>query len=480
MADVQALLKDCRIKGTIIITVGPDDGRQITYKFSADGMGNIIAAWESDYEYNQDTRMKFSILRDMSAEGQWRHDYVIGVLANLEGIDGSLCERSFESKTGLPAGSATVDRINVDDALLEGHQEYMLRQQQYQRLGIDGRDPSKVFLRSMRREPRTDIELFIAKAVRVFSSLQLIISLSQGFRLSEIYRNIADGIDDGGLSFYHDANEASADSADGDASDDLQSSEVADEFNGIDWNHAIDEQDDADMDMDMDTHPDGIAEPDDDAADDSDNPDNDNPDDSEPSSAQQSDAGVEDTGLTIMSQDDDTDMGETAEDDNSAYESIIADPDENDEFDMEQDNPMPTASEPDHDTADSHHAPDDAADADGETADSNVRDDVHKYMDEKIRSIDESLSDYDRKIQNAENERDAIVDESDSLKSLQQSVSEEKARLESMEEREQELEKSVNEAVRRRSELDDRLKSYADRKKSLEHDRSWLQGLRHS
>lgn len=475
MADVQALLKDCRIKGTIIIKAGPDDGKQITYKFSADGMGNIIGAWESDYEYNQDTRMKFSILRDMSAEGQWKHDYVIGVLANLEGIDDSLCERSFESKTGLPAGSATVDRINVDDALAEGHQEYMQRQRQYQRLGIDGRDPSTVFLRSMRREPRTDIELFIAKAVRVFSSLQLIISLSQGFRLSEIYRNIADGIDDGGLSFYHDANEASADNADDDASDDLQSSEVADEFNGIDWNHAIDEQDDADMDMD--THPDGSTEPDDDAADDSDNPDNDNPDDSEPSSALQADAGVEDTGLTIMSQDDDTDMGETAEDDNSAYESIIANPDENDEFDMEQDNPMPTTSEQEHDTADSHHNTDDA---DGDIADSNVRDDVHKYMDEKIRSIDENLSDYDRKIQNAENERDSIVDESDSLKSLKQSISEEKARLESMEEREQELEKSVNEAIRRRSELDDRLKSYADQKKSLEHDRSWLQSLRRS
>ena len=506
MADVQALLKDCRIKGTIIITVGPDDGKQITYGFSADGMGNIIGTWESDYQYDQDTRMKFSILRDASAEGQWRHDYVIGVLANLEGADDDMCARKFESKTGMPEGATAVEPISVDEAVSEGHSEYTNRQKQYQRLGIDGCDPGKVFIHSMRREPHSDIELFISEADEAFCSLQMMILLSPGFLLSDIYGNIADGLDDGGLSLTgwrrnplglgveSDYDDKTEEQSENDTYSQPESSEVSDEFDGINWNDAIDDQAGA-----LASSSDRLEPASDDGNTATAGDCGENEDQAPLSLSKPAEENHTSNESEIMIQDGGDPGDDSAEEDDSAYDSIIAGSDDGDEFDMDQmdQETMPAAEA--HDDADDADKPDSedrdhaaqehesgsllnppvpAAVDENQGPSANVRDDVHEFMDRKLESITASLEDYERKISEAAKERDAIVDESASLVSLSQSITEEKAKLESMKERKSELEQSIKEAARKRSELDDKVKSYTAGKQSLEQDRVWLQSLR--
>lgn len=485
MADMKALLKDGKVRGTVTVTVESDDADPIIYEFSVDGQGNLAGAYESDYKYNSHDRMSFSILRDASAEGQWKHDYMISVLANLEDTDDSLCRRGFESRTGMPDGSVEVEqKIGVDDAISEAHQEHIDRQTQYQRLGIDGLDPSQMFIRSMRTEPRTDIELFIAKAIRVFSSLQLIISLSQGFRLSDIYRNIADGIDDGGLAFYQYSHDASTDDGNDDT-DEPQSSEVSDEFNGIDWSKEIAEQNGVGIPADNPpANPDyGIV---------ADSPDNADGMPAIRTLTHQPDESIDDAGSTAPIQNNDDDGGETADDDDSAYESIITGSDDDDEFDADRSenyDPLPDSigyDASDDGGGDAYDALNDPptvkndAKENGISAASSVRDDVHKYIDEKIRSIDADIAEYEKKIQKAGSERDSIIDESGSLDSLTQSIAEERARLESMEENRRGLEQSIKDSKQRRSDLDDMVKSYTAHKQSMERDRAWLQNLKQS
>lgn len=495
MADVQALLKDCRIKGTIIIKAGPDDGKQVTYEFSADGMGNIIGAWESDYQYESATRMKFSILRNTSAEGQWKHDYAIEVLANLENVDAGICTREFESKTGLPKGSASISPISVDEAVSEGHEEYTDRRKQYQRLGIDGCDPGKVFIHSMRPEPRTDIELFISKADSAFCSLQMMIALSQGFLLSNIYGNIADGLDDGGLSLSGWRRSLSGVGVNADEEDDdnasakndqypynqPESTAVSDKFNGINWDEAIDEQTGALASSDgleNTTSHNDLSDITEASAilDSFTMKDGKNPDKAEPAIMVKNDDGDDDG---------DGDGGEASKDDDSAYESIIAGSDGGDEFDMDQadsdDAPQSGAARTDDESgnaSDQSSLPYSPAMGTGEEPATGIRNDVYKYMDQKIESVNAALADYDQKIKEARSKKNNIVDESTSLVSLSQAITEEKAKLESMEEQKRGLEKSIKEAASQRSELDDEIRSYTVGKQNLEHDRDWLQALR--